>query len=166
MVSELNVIEFKSKLSDLTVDGNPLLKGSALALLSINFSNKIFYGRLDNHQFQITKNANILLTPFLISGEFKNMGKFTAVKYEVSPLKFGYYWMKLYPIITNFILLIIIVFNISEFSFDKVNLNFITKFLLIFIAIEAFLFSPLVYLKKSKIALERKFVKNLKIRNN
>ena len=166
MVSELNVIEFKNKLTDLTVDGNPFLKGSPLALLSINFSNKIFYGRLEKHEFYITKNANLLLTPFLISGEFKKEGKFTEVEYEISPLKFGYYWMKMYPIITNTILFTIIIFNISEFPFEKVNLNFAIKFLLIFIALEAFLFSPLLYLKKSKIALERKFLKNFEIRNN
>ncbi|TXF77669.1 hypothetical protein [Chryseobacterium sp.] len=159
----MNFIEFKDRLTDLTVDGNPFLKGSPLALLSINFSNKIFYGRLEKQEFYITKNANILLTPFLISGEFKKVGKFTDVEYEISPLKFGYYWMKMYPIITNVILLTIIIINVSEFSFQKVNLNFITIF--IFIAVEAFLFSPLLYLKRCKIALERKFLENLEIRN-
>lgn len=108
MVSKINITEFRERLHKNTKIGNPKIKGTPFAVISISrYSNKTFFGTYDNTKFELTENATLFPTPYFISGEInpKNDTQ-TEIIYEVKPIGFGYYWLKYMPIFG------IIVFNL------------------------------------------------------
>ena len=159
MISELNFEEFHKILNELTVEGTPSYKGSLFAFFTINFSDKPFYGNISKYDFAISKNSNINLVPFTISGNYKKSGDKTKVDYEIQPIKFGYYWIKVMSILFLIISLVALFGVISTFYHHGeispiILLFFFTLFFSIFANVD-------LYLKKKNF--EKLFLKKLKI---
>ena len=111
MISKINIEEFRERLNKNTKLGNPKTKGTPFAVLSISGeSEKPFFGTFDKTKLELTENATLFSTPYIISGEInpKNDTQ-TEIIYEVKPIGFGYYWLKYMPIFG------IIVFNLILF---------------------------------------------------
>ena len=110
MISKINIIEFRERLNKNTKLGNPNIKGTPFAVISKpGESNKTFFGTYDKTKFQLTENAILFPTPFILSGEISLINEVqTEIIFEVEPIGFGYYWLKYMPIfgifIFNFIL--------------------------------------------------------------
>jgi len=162
MTSEYNIEEFKGKLNELTKNGYALIKGNPFAIFSINFSDKPFYGNIYESEFKITRNANLNLVPYVIIGNFKKSGKQTAVKYEVKPMKFGYYWIRFFPILINIVGIVALLLNLK--NIDKNIFN--TKFFVIIFIVELFLLFPILHTEMKKRKFEKEFLNKLKINNN
>jgi len=112
IVSNINITEFRERLNKNTKLGNPKIKGTPFAVLTISGeSEKPFFGTFDKTKFKLTENATLFPTPYTISGEInpKNDTQ-TEINYEVLPIGFGYYWLKYMPIFG------ILVFNIILYS--------------------------------------------------
>lgn len=163
MISNHEISEFEEKFKELTKIGNPSLKGNPLAVFSLNFSQKPFYGYVNQSGFRITKNANIIVIPYLIAGEFKKKGNRTEVKYEIIPMKFGYYWIRIFPVIFNILGLIALVINYKSIEFETLNF---AKVLFVLLLIEVFFLLPLIITEILKARFEKKFLKELKIQNS
>lgn len=112
MISKINITEFRERLHKNTKIGNPKIKGTPFAVLTISGeSEKPFFGTFDKTKFKLTENATIFPTPFTISGEInpKNVEE-TEIVYEFLPIGFGYYWLKYMPIVG------ILIFNLILYS--------------------------------------------------
>jgi hypothetical protein len=112
MVSKINITEFIERLNKNTKLGNPKIKGTPFAVLSISReSEKLFFGAFDKTKFKLTENATLFPTPYTISGEINPKDDIqTEINYEVKPIGFGYYWLKYMPIFG------IIVFNLILYT--------------------------------------------------
>ena len=100
MISKINITEFTERLNKNTKLGNPKIKGTPFAVLTISGeSEKPFFGTFDKTKFKLTENATLFPTPYTISGEInpKNNEE-TEIIYEVKPIGFNYYWLKFMPI--------------------------------------------------------------------
>lgn len=112
MISKINITEFRERLHKNTKIGNPKIKGTPFAVLTIfGESEKPFFGTFDKTKFKLTENATLFPTPFTISGEInpKNVVE-TEIVYKVLPIGFGYYWLKYMPIVG------ILIFNLILYS--------------------------------------------------
>ncbi|WP_026729059.1 hypothetical protein [Flavobacterium denitrificans] len=101
MISQLNIEEFRKRLKLNTKLGNPKISGSPLhAFNLIGEKNKLFYGYSNQNDFKITKNAILHPIPFILEGKIKsnNLNQ-TEVSYKITSIKFGYYWIRYFPII-------------------------------------------------------------------
>jgi hypothetical protein len=90
MVSKINIVEFRERLNKNTKLGNPKIKGTPFAVLTISGeSEKPFFGTFDKTKFKLTENATLFPTPYTISGEInpKNDTQ-TEINYEVLPIGF------------------------------------------------------------------------------
>ncbi|MEL1247361.1 hypothetical protein [Flavobacterium helocola] len=112
MVSNINITEFIERLNKNTKLGNPKIKGTPFAVISISGeTNKPFFGTFDKTKFELTENATLFPTPFTFSGEINPKSDTqTEINYEVKPIGFGYYWLKYMPIIG------ILVFNLILYT--------------------------------------------------
>ena len=161
MTSEYNIKEFKVKLNELTKNGYALIKGNPFAFLSINFSDKPFYGNIYESEFKITKNKNLTPVPYVIMGNFKKSGNGTLVKYEIKPMKFGYYWIRFLPILIN-VFGIFALLNLKDIDEKIFTINF---FIIVFI-VELLLLFPILLTEMMKRKFEKEFRSKLKINNN
>ena len=95
MISKIEITEFRKRLNLNTKYGNPKIKGTPFVIFTAyNESKKMFYGTYNDSNFQITKNAFLHPTPYIIVGEIKSIKKNeTEIKYEIKPIGFGYYWL-------------------------------------------------------------------------
>ena len=100
MVSKINIVEFRERFHKNTKLGNPKIKGTPFAVLTIaGESEKPFFGTFNKTKFKLTENATLFPTPFTISGEINPKSDTqTEIIYEVKPIGFGYYWLKYMPI--------------------------------------------------------------------
>ena len=162
MTSTDNISSFKLKLKELTKEDNPLLKGGFLVMFSFNFSSKPFYGYIFDSTFKITKNSNFYFIPYIFAGEFKKNGNFTEVKYQIVPMKFGYYWIRIFPLLINLIGITFLLINVN--ISDLKNINFF-KVILIISFIELFLFSAVLITELFKKRFENKFLKELNLKS-
>lgn len=159
MISELSINEFHRILNEMTVEGTPSYKGSFFAFITINFSNKLFYGFVSKNDFEISKNSNIKLVPFTIRGNYKKNGEKTEVDYEIKPIKFGYYWIKIMSIIFLVIGLVALFGVISTYyHHGEISPIILVFFFTFFLSIVA---NVDLYLKKRNF--EKLFLKTLKI---
>ena len=112
MISKINSIEFIERLNKNTKLGNPKIKGTPFAITSISGeSDKTFFGTFDKTKFELTENATLFPTPYIISGEINPKSETqTEINYEVKPIGFGYYWLKYIPIFG------LIVFNLILYT--------------------------------------------------
>ena len=161
MISELNINEFHRVLDEMTVEGTPSYKGNLLIFFTINFSDKPFYGFVSKNEFAISKNSNIKSMPYLIRGNFKKFEDKTEVDYEIKPIKFGYYWIKIMSIIFLIVALVALFVFISTFyHYGEINPIILVFFFMLFLSIFA---NVDLYLKKKNF--EKLFLKKLKIKN-
>ena len=100
MISKINIVEFRERLNKNTKLGNPKIKGTPFAVLTISGeSEKPFFGTFDKTKFKLTENATLFPTPYIISGVINPKSEIlTEISYEVIPIGFGYYWLKYMPI--------------------------------------------------------------------
>jgi len=112
MISKINITEFAERLNKNTKLGNPKIKGTPFAVLTISGeSEKPFFGTFDKTKFKLTENATLFPTPFTISGEINPKNdEVTEIDYVVLPIGFGYYWLKYMPIVG------ILIFNLILYS--------------------------------------------------
>jgi len=161
MISELNFEEFHKILNNLTVEGTPSYKGSFFVFFTINFSDNPFYGYVSKSEFAISKNSNIKLVPFTIRGNYEKNGDKTEVDYEIQPIKFGFYWIKVMSIIFLIIGLVALFGVISTFyHHGEISPNILIFFFMLFLSTFA---NVDLYLKKKNF--EKLFLKTLKINN-
>ena len=149
MISKINITEFRERLHKNTKIGNPKIKGTPFAVLTISGeSEKPFFGTFDKAKFKLTENATLFPTPFTISGEInpKNDEE-TEIVYEVLPIGFGYYWLKNMPIIGFF------VFNIILYSQSASLKVFQIMNLIMF----GFIVFSRFYMRRKKNKLETNF---------
>ena len=159
MISELSINEFHKILNEMTIEGTPSYKGSFFAFFTINFSNKPFYGFVSKNDFEISKNSNIKSIPFTIRGNYKKNGEKTEVNYEIKPIKFGYYWIKVMSIIFLVIGLVALFGVISTYyHHGEISPIILVFFFMLFFSIFA---NVDLYLKKKNF--EKLFLKTLKI---
>lgn len=102
MESKLNIIEFRNRIKDNTVIGNPKLKLiSPFDLFRIfgSFS-KPFYGNFDDSTFRLTTNSAVSPTFFMIKGNYRITNRTLFVNYTIEPThKIQIIWLKYYPLI-------------------------------------------------------------------
>lgn len=102
MESKLNIIEFRNRIKDNTVIGNPKLKLiSPFDLFRIfgSFS-RPFYGNFDDSTFRLTTNSAVSPTFFMIKGNYRITNRTLFVNYTIEPThKIQIIWLKYYPII-------------------------------------------------------------------
>ena len=99
--------------------------------------------------------------PYLIRGNFKKFEDKTEVDYEIKPIKFGYYWIKIMSIIFLIVALVALFVFISTFyHYGEINPIILVFFFMLFLSIFA---NVDLYLKKKNF--EKLFLKNLKIKN-
>ena len=105
MISKINFIEFIERLNKNTKLGNPKIKGTPFAVLTISGeSEKPFFGTFDKTKFKLTENATLFPTPYTISGEINPKSDTeTEINYIVKPIGVGYYWLKFMPIFGIFV---------------------------------------------------------------
>ncbi|MEN2412940.1 hypothetical protein [Flavobacterium mesophilum] len=61
---------------------------------------KLFYGNINQNDFKITKNAILHPIPFVLEGKIKSKNEtLTEITYVITPIKFGYYWIRYFPFI-------------------------------------------------------------------
>jgi len=76
MISKIEITEFRNRLKLNTKYGNPKIKGTPFVVFTAyNESEKKFYGTHNDSNFQITKNAFLHPTPYIIVGEIKSNKK-------------------------------------------------------------------------------------------
>lgn len=151
MESKLNVTEFKNRLKENTVIGNPKLKLiSPFSLFRIfgRFS-KPFYGNYDDNTFRLTTNSTVSPTFFIIKGNYKTTNKILYINYNIEPThKFQAIWLKYYPLV------VFIVFNLVFISQEKIPLQ-------VYVIFNSFIVFSLFYTrwlpKRKKRNLEKKF---------
>lgn len=100
MISQIGIEEFRKRLKQNTKLGNPKISGSPLhAFNLIGEKDKLFYGYSNQNDFKITKNAILHPIPFILEGKIKskNLNQ-TEISYKIIPIKFGYYWIRYFPI--------------------------------------------------------------------
>ena len=161
MTSEYNIKEFKEKLIELTKEGYPMIKGNPFAIFSVNLSDKPFYGNIYESSFRITKNTNINPLPYLIVGKFKKNGEKTQINYELISMKFGYYWIKFFPILINIIGIIALTINWKSINTNNI-LN--VKFIFFILFAELIVIIPLLLTEIRKKRFEKKFKELLKVK--
>jgi len=95
MTSNLAYTIFYNKLDNLTVKGNPAIKGSPLGVLTFNTQiSKPFYGEISNSSFRVTANSNFGPIPYIIEGKFNSLDNSqTNVSFDVVKT-FGHTWFK------------------------------------------------------------------------
>jgi len=102
MESKLNITEFRNRIRENTVIGNPKLKLiSPFGVFRIfgSFS-KPFYGNFDDSTFRLTTNSAVSPTFFMIKGNYRITNRTLFVNYTIEPThKIQIIWLKYYPLI-------------------------------------------------------------------
>ncbi|WP_417939868.1 hypothetical protein [Flavobacterium sp. RS13.1] len=113
MISQIGIDEFRKRLELNTKLGNPKISGTPFhAFNMVGEKNKLFFGRLNQNDFKITSNAILYPIPFILKGEirYKSTNQ-TEVTYQITPISFGYYWIRYFPFIIFFIINIIFIIH-------------------------------------------------------
>lgn len=125
MISQIGIAEFRKRLKLNTKIGNPKISGTPFhAFNMIGEKDKKFYGRINENDFKITLNAILHPIPFILEGKIKskNIAQ-TEITYKIIPIKFGYYWIRYFPVAAFFLfntifiivkspLIVYVIFNI------------------------------------------------------
>lgn len=120
--SKLNITEFKNRLKENTVIGNPKLKLISLFRIFGGFS-KPFYGNFDDTTFRLTTNSATSLVLFTVKGKYKITNRKLCIDYIIEPThKFQTIWLKYYPFIA------FVLFNSTFIILEKVPLWIILIF--------------------------------------
>lgn len=149
MTSQISIEEFRKRLKLNTKLGNPKISGSPLhAFNIIGEKDKLFFGNVNNNDFKITLNTVLHPIPFILEGKIKSKNAAqTEITYKISPIKFGYYWIRYFPFIA------FLLFN-TIFTIEKSPLLVYLLFNFIIIIIGSFS-NFRMYYKKNKF--EKKF---------
>ena len=157
MKSSLTATEFYSRLRDITVSGDPELKGSPLVIFTgLKLSSKPFFGEYTETEFRLAKNSTLLPTPYLIKGSYTETGETgTNIAYEVKLIWFGYLWIRILPVLALIFINLLLIKTMAPAPFDLlIPLN---GFLLLM------LFAPLWITYTLKKGMEKDFIENLMI---
>ncbi|SHG27135.1 hypothetical protein [Flavobacterium defluvii] len=100
MKSNLNLLEFRSRLKESIQIGSPKLKLGPFAVFTIfDGKSKPFYGLFDDKDFRLTINYRVTPTSFIVKGKYKVVNNILHVNYEIEPHpKFILVWVKYFPI--------------------------------------------------------------------
>ena len=158
MKSILTKEDFKKRLKELTRTGNPSIMGTPLSILLLgDFSEKQFYGTIDQQNFNLTDNSVFSFSGHIIRGQFKEGETGTDVSFIVKPITFSYYWVRIFPLIT------LLVGNSVFYYFKFYVISVILIFNLFIGAMLVFL----IYDERQKgKQLERLFIKQLHLEQN
>jgi hypothetical protein len=99
MKSILTKEDFKKRLKELTRTGNSIMGTPLAVLLMFDFSDKKFYGTIDELNFNLTDNSVFSFSGHIIKGHFKDGELGTDVSFTVKPITFSYYWIRIFPLI-------------------------------------------------------------------
>ncbi|WP_377488286.1 hypothetical protein [Pontibacter toksunensis] len=157
MKSSLTATEFYSRLRDITLIGDPELKGSPLIIFTgLNLSSKPFFGEFTESEFRLAKNSTILPTPYLIKGSYTETGEAgTNIAYEIKPIWFGYLWIRILPVLALILINLLLINTMAPAPLDL--LIPINGFLLLM------LFAPLWITHTLKKGMEKDFIDSLMI---
>lgn len=152
MVSKLNKSEFIKRLEQNTKIGDPKIKGTPFAVLTMfGMSRKKFYGEYTETDFQLTKNAVIFTIPYIFEGTLKTIDETsTEILFNIKPIWFGYLWIRVLPvlglILINFLL-------ITQGKKIETEIYVILNLFLVF------MFTPILITVKQKNKLLKDFYK-------
>jgi len=132
MISNLNISDFRLKLKENTLPGNPIIKGTPFVILTaFDSTEKLFYGNFSKSKFQLTKNSTFFAIPYVIKGNYKSENGFeTVISYRIKPLWFGYLWVRVIPFLILVLTNIYILPRVNNLEIE--TLIFINIFLLLF----------------------------------
>lgn len=158
MKSQIGIEEFRERLKINIKRGNPKISGTPLHVFNmIGEKDKPFFGTIAQNDFRITTNATLHPIPFILNGKIKPLNKNqTEILYEITPIKFGYYWNRYLPITAFFL------FNTIFIIEEAPSIVFIIFNL--FITIAGVIVNLLMNYKKKKF--ERAFKKIFEIQDN
>jgi hypothetical protein len=156
MTTKLSYKEFQSRLTNLTRIGEPVIMGTPFAIFTtFDFSGKPFYGEFNETEFILTRNKVMPFpTGYIIKGTY-NANIEAKLIYEVKPISFSYYWIRIAPIVFFVFINTILFFNLRSFQLDVVlTVNaFLLVGTLLVIAVDKF----------QKKSLEKRFCKEFEI---
>jgi hypothetical protein len=155
MTSTLTIDQFRARLHKLTRIGKPL-KESPLAMLTIyDPTDKPFTGQFTDSNFRLTQNSSFLPTPFIISGDYKQTETLeTIVNYRIQPVWFGYFLMRILPVVALVLINVSLVRTATALPIDL--LIAVNVFLL-------FMFSPIVITNIQKKQMEEDFLTTVEL---
>lgn len=150
--SKLTRSEFLKRINSNTKKGNPKLKGSPLASVTMfGQAEKNFYGEISGNQFRITKNGVLFPIPYILNGVYKPDKKMgIIVSYEIEKIWFGYLWIRIMPFVALVAVNAIFIFhgnNIEPIAFIPINI-----FLLL-------MFTPILIVRHQKNRFLKRFHK-------
>lgn len=123
MTIRLNTKDFKSRLTDSTTIGEPTIMGTPFAVLTMfDFSGRPFYGEFNNSEFRLARNKIFpFQTGYIIKGKYSTTdSNGTTLKYEIKPIQFYYYWIRVMPVIFLIVLNIMFIKNLGDFTSSEI----------------------------------------------
>ena len=128
MKRESNMEILTEKLKNLTKEGNPVIMGTPFSIIVLLGSehSKPFYGKIENHKFQITLNRPLFPTPYILEGNLNNTNCENRIDYKIKPIWFGYLWIRIIPFLFISFIATILISSRTSFSDShwKINLIF------------------------------------------
>ena len=156
MISKLTKSEFINRLEENTKIGDPKIKGTPFAVLTMfGKTRKKFYGEYSDSNFRLTKNAVLHPIPYIFEGMLKSMdNSSTEISLKIKPIWFGYLWIRILPAL--FLIFI-------NFMMITQGNNLETEIYLIVNTFLAFMFIPILVSIRKKNKLLKVFYKIFEI---
>jgi hypothetical protein len=119
MTSRLTKTEFELRLKNLTRKGEPTIMGTPLAILrAFDISGKPFFGEYSEANFRLARNKILPSNGYIIEGHFSEFDKKTKLDYEIKPISFTYYWIRLVPILAFCFFNGVLLFSLKTFQWN------------------------------------------------
>lgn len=156
MISKLNKSDFIERLEQNTQIGDPKIKGTPFAVLTIFGKKRMkFYGEFTNSDFRLTKNAILYPIPYIFQGTMKSKDKTTTeISLNIKPIWFGYLWIRILPALASIFINLMLIINAGDIETEIYIL--VNAFLL-------FMFTPILFTIRQKNKLLKDFYKIFEI---
>ncbi len=156
MISKLNKSDFVKRLEQNTKIGDPKIKGTPFAVLTMFGKTRMkFYGEYSSSNFRLTKNAILYPIPYIFEGTIKSKDKnSTEISLKIKPIWFGYLWIRILPILALIFINLMLIINGEGIETEIYFL--VNAFLL-------FMFSPILLTIRQKNKLLKDFKEILDI---
>jgi hypothetical protein len=99
MTSRLTTKDFRSRLEELTRQGQPWVMGTPFCVLYFNFGSQPFFGEIEDSTFRLTNNSAFSPGGSIIEGRFSGDAASAKVEYEIRTMKFPYFWIRFIPLL-------------------------------------------------------------------
>lgn len=156
MISKLNTSEFIKRLEENTKIGDPNIKGTPFAILTMfGQTKKKFFGEYSDSNFRLTKNAILYPIPYIFEGKLKSKNdSSTEIILKIKPIWFGYLWIRILPVLALIFINLMLIINGEDIETEIYFL--VNAFLL-------FMFTPILFTIRQKNKLLKDFHKTFEI---